>query len=383
MKNRYNFDFSINRRLTHSYKWDVDCKTISLSIADTDFLVPKEISDAIKKRSDLGTYGYTYVPNEYYDAYIYWWKNRHNTLLKREWFTFSTSVVASIDVIIKRLSKENDGVSLFSPNYNVFYNCILNNHRVIKEVPLIYKEDYEIDFSLLEEALKESKIFILCNPHNPIGRRFSEEEIIRIVDLCKKYDVYLISDEIHADLDYNEERYVPLLKVSDYEKGITLLSPSKVFNVAGLHSSVVVSPNIELLNIIEKGLGEDDVGEPSYFSIEPVIEAFTNCEEYVNEENEYIKINREEVINFIKDNDLKIRVVGGRYTYLLWLDISFYSKDTQKFVDGLKDKAKVVVGSGVIYHEYYSNFIRINIATQKVIIKEFLNRLNDYLKENY
>ena len=345
MKNRYNFDFSINRRLTHSYKWDVDCKTISLSIADTDFLVPKEISDAIKKRSDLGTYGYTYVPNEYYDAYIYWWKNRHNTLLKREWFTFSTSVVASIDVIIKRLSKENDGVSLFSPNYNVFYNCILNNHRVIKEVPLIYKEDYEIDFSLLEEALKESKIFILCN--------------------------------------YNEERYVPLLKVSDHEKGITLLSPSKVFNVAGLHSSVVVSPNIELLNIIEKGLGEDDVGEPSYFSIEPVIEAFTNCEEYVNEENEYIKINREEVINFIKDNDLKIRVVGGRYTYLLWLDISFYSKDTQKFVDELKDKAKVVVGSGVIYHEYFSNFIRINIATQKVIIKEFLNRLNDYLKENY
>ena len=224
MKNRYNFDFSINRRLTHSYKWDVDCKTISLSIADTDFLVPKEISDAIKKRSDLGTYGYTYVPNEYYDAYIYWWKNRHNTLLKREWFTFSTSVVASIDVIIKRLSKENDGVSLFSPNYNVFYNCILNNHRVIKEVPLIYKEDYEIDFSLLEEALKESKIFILCNPHNPIGRRFSEEEIIRIIDLCKKYDVYLISDEIHADLDYNEERYVPLLKVSDHEKGITLVA---------------------------------------------------------------------------------------------------------------------------------------------------------------
>ena len=382
MTNRYNFDQKIDRRKTHSYKWDVSQDEISLSIADTDFLVANEIQEAIISRSNEATYGYTFVPNEYYKAYIHWWKNRYGLDLKEEYFIFSTSVVASIDSIIKRISKVGDYISLFAPNYNVFFNCIENNNRKVLEIPFVYKDyQYSIDWDLFEKEVKKSKIFIFCNPHNPIGIQFSENEIKRIVEICKKYNIYIISDEIHSDLDYNEKRYNPVLKSVDYEKVIMLVSPGKTFNLAGLHSSVIIIRDKDLRELIQKGVYEDDVGEPSYFSIEPVIAAYTKCEQYVNEENEYIKENRRILAEFLVKNDIKMKIISGFATYLLWIDISYYSNDSEAFTEELKKNAKIIVGSGKHYHEHYSSFIRINIATQKEIILQFCNRLLRFLKE--
>ena len=142
MANKYNFDKEIDRRQTHSYKWNIPNNYISLSIADTDFMVADEIQKAIIERAKNPTYGYTFVPDEYYEAYINWWKRRHSVTFKKEWFSFSTSIVASIDSIIKRLSNSNDGICVLSPNYNVFYNCIKNNNRKLIEVPFDYK-NYE------------------------------------------------------------------------------------------------------------------------------------------------------------------------------------------------------------------------------------------------
>ncbi|MBO6279964.1 MAG: aminotransferase class I/II-fold pyridoxal phosphate-dependent enzyme [Bacilli bacterium] len=382
MANKYNFDQKIDRRKTHSYKWDVSQDEISLSIADTDFLVANEIQEAIISRSNDATYGYTFVPNEYYKAYIHWWKNRYGLDLKEEYFIFSTSVVASIDSIIKRISKVGDYISLFAPNYNVFFNCIENNNRKVLEIPFVYKDyQYSIDWDLFEKEVQKSKIFILCNPHNPIGIQFSENEIKRIVEICKKYNIYIISDEIHSDLDYNEKRYNPVLKFVDYEKAIMLVSPGKTFNLAGLHSSVIIIRDKDLRELIQKGVYEDDVGEPSYFSIEPVIAAYTKCEQYVNEENEYIKENRRILAEFLVKNDIKMKIISGFATYLLWIDISYYSNDSEAFTEELKRSAKIIVGSGKHYHEHYSSFIRINIATQKEIILQFCNRLLRFLKE--
>ena len=155
---KYNFDKSIDRRLTHSYKWDIKEDEYSFSIADMDFLVAEEISKAIKDRAEQATYGYTYVPKDYFQAYIRWWKDRYNTTLKEEWFCYSASVVASIDVILKRVTIPNDKVAIFSPNYNVFYNCINNNKCVLNEIQLDYIDNkYSIDYEKLKKALKESK----------------------------------------------------------------------------------------------------------------------------------------------------------------------------------------------------------------------------------
>ena len=347
MKNKYNFDIKLERRYTHSYKWDIPRGAISLSIADTDFLVANEIQQSIISRANRPTYGYTFVPNSYYDAYINWWSRRYGLELKREWFMFSTSIVASIDSIIKRVSNEGDKISLFSPNYNVFYNCIQNNKREVLEVPLLYKNyEYSIEWTRLENAIKQSKIFILCNPHNPIGFQHTKEQLRKIIDLCEKYGVYLLADEIHADLDYNGKRYVPALKARHYSKLIMLVSPGKTFNLAGLHSSVAIIEDPELRELIQKGLYEDDVGEPSYFSIEPVITAYNKCEQYVVEENEYLKENKRILIEFMRKNDINIKVIGGNATYLLWLDVSAYSNDSEAFAKGLFEKYRVLAIDG-------------------------------------
>lgn len=385
MATKYNFDKLIDRRVTHSYKWDIPENGLSFSIADTDFEVATEIRQSIIDRADQLTYGYTYVPDAYYDAYIYWWNHRYGLKLEDDWFIFSTSIVASIDSLIKRLSKEGDGVSLFSPNYNVFYNCISNNKRKILEVPFSYLNyEYSIDWDLLESSIKESKIFILCNPHNPIGKQFTVEELKRISALCEKHQVYLLTDEIHADLDYNENRYNPLFKYSDYSRAIMLVSPGKVFNLAGLHSSVIIVRNQSLKAIIQKGIYEDDCGEPSFFSIEPVITAYTKCEKYVDEENDYIKENKRILSEFFSKNVLDLKIIGGEATYLLWIDISSYSNDSVDFVNKLKEKTGLVLCPGKNYHEHFSSFVRMNIATPRKNILQFCNLLKDFLdKKEY
>lgn len=380
MGSKYNFDKIIDRRHIDSYKWNVRDNEYSFSIADMDFDVIPEIKEAIIKQAKIPTYGYTYVNDKYYEAYIKWWKSRYDTTLKKEWFMYSISVVASIDSVIKRLTNVNEGISLLSPNYNVFYNCINNNHRKVIEIPFDYKDyKYSINWDLVEQGISKSKMFILCNPHNPIGRQFSEDEILRIVDICKKHNAYIISDEIHADIDYNGSRYVPALKVSDYEKLIVMLSPSKTFNVAGLHSSVVITPNSEIKGIIEKGLQEDDVGEPSFFSIAPIIAAYESGEEYVNELNDYLKQNRAFLKEFFDKNGLKLRIIDNNSTYLLWIDISSYSSNSEDFTNQLFAKNHILVCSGKNYHEHHSSFIRVNIATNRNNIIKFCEGIKDFL----
>lgn len=378
---KYNFDEAINRTLTNSYKWDVKKGEIPFTIADTDFKVADEIVESIKSRSEKACYGYTGVPQEYFDAYIYWWKKRHNLDLSDYHFVFSTSVVASIDCLIKRYSNEGDRVSLFSPNYNVFYNCINNNNRKVLEVPFLYENyEYQIDYKLLENSIKESRIFILCNPHNPTGHIFTENEINIISELCEKYHVVLISDEIHADIDYNQKKYVPFYRASDYKNSVMLASPSKVFNLAGLHSSVMIFREQSMSEKMQKAVNEDDIGEPSYFSIAPVITAFIKCEEYVTQVNDYLNENKRILKEFCLKNSLNIHFIDGSATYLLWVDVSHYYQDSEEFVNELRKKTGIILLCGKNYYEHFSSFVRINIATQRANIIKLCEGLKTFLK---
>lgn len=381
---KYNFDASINRKESNSIRWNVNEGELPLDIADMDFMVMPEIEKAIKARAEQACYGYTFVPDSYYQAYIRWWRDRHNTKLEIDWFIFSKSVVASIDSIFKHLGKPKDKVVMFTPVYNVFYNCVKNNNLVLKECEFILNKDLSIDWEKLETQLRGAKFFLLCNPHNPLGRKFTIEELNKIINLCKQNNVYVISDEIHGDIDLNKGRYISILNsgVSRYDKVITLLSPSKVFNVAGLHSSVAVISNNELKEMVQNGFWQDDIGEPNYFAVDPVIIAFTYGDEYVDQLNSYLNENRTFLIEFLLKNLPNLKIISGTYTYLVWIDISCYSKDSKLFVKRLKEATGLVVAPGINYGKSGEGYIRLNIATPRNNLIDACNRLMNYISEN-
>lgn len=385
MKN-YNFDKTIDRKTTYSVRWDVKEGELPLNIADMDFEVLPEIKEAIKKRSELDCFGYIDTPKEYFDAYIYWWKTRHDLELKREWFMFSSSVVGSIDSILKTLLKEKDQVVMMTPIYNVFYNCIKNAGLVLKANSLFYNgKTYNIDWDNLEKLLseKETKAFILCNPHNPVGRGFNLEEIDRIINLCKQYDVYLISDEIHCDIDYNTNKYTSVFHsdFSDFQKIILLLSPTKIFNIAGLQTSTVLIKDEQLREKIQNGLYRDDIGEPNYFAVDPVITAYNHGEQYVTQINEYLRENFEFLQYFFDKFLENLKIVPISFTYLIWIDISHYGLDSKEFTSGLKKNTGLIVAPGENYGKEGAYFIRLNIATPRYLLEDACNRLFRYIKQ--
>jgi len=381
---KYNFDASINRKESCSIRWNVNEGELPLDIADMDFMVMPEIEKAVKARAEQACYGYTFVPDSYYQAYIRWWRDRHNTILEKDWLIFSKSVVASIDSIFKHLGKPKDKVVMFTPVYNVFFNCVKNNNLVLKECEFILDKELSIDWEKLEAQLHEAKFFLLCNPHNPLGRKFTIEELNKIINLCKQNNVYVISDEIHGDIDLNKGRYISIINsgVTRYDKVITLLSPSKVFNVAGLHSSVAVISNNELKEMVQNGFWQDDIGEPNYFAVDPVITAFTYGDDYVNQLNSYLNENRTFLIEFLLKNLPNLKIVSGTYTYLVWIDISYYSKDSKLFVKRLKESTGLIVALGINYGKSGEGYIRLNIATPRHNLIDACNRLMNYISEN-
>ena len=379
---KYNFDKIIDRRFTNSVKWSAkNPDDLEMWIADMDFEVLPEIKEAILKKAQLDSYGYCYPTEEYFDLYILWAKNQHILPLKREWLAFSTGVVASIDTILKRVTQPGQEVVMLTPIYNIFYNCIRNNGLVPVSCSFIYDSgEYFIDWKKLDALLtkRSAKVFLLCNPHNPSGTIFSHDDLVRIVEMCKKHNVLIISDEIHCDIVKPGVSYVPILSIT-HENVIALLSPTKAFNMAGLQTSVVAIPDEKLRNLIEKGIGQDDNGDPNTFACEATIAAFRYGADWNKQVNEYIFNNKRYMKEFFKNNIPGLRVVGGDATYLMWVDISNYSDDSDTFAKQLLDETKLHVASGLTYGIEGKTFIRINVATSLDNVKECCVRLKSFL----
>ena len=377
---RYNFDQIVDRRGTDSYKWDVQDNELPMWVADMDFAILPEVVTAIKERLEVPAFGYCGVPKEYYEAYCSWWKRKHHVDLTIEDMTFSSGVVASIDSIFKHIVPKGSGVIIQTPVYHVFEHCIRNNGLKTINNQLLYDgRDYHINFDNLEQLMKDenNKLFLLCNPHNPVGRIWSEEELKKIVSLCEKYDVLLLSDEIHCDIAEPGYEYNSILKYSN--KAIALFAPSKVFNLASLHCSCVVSKDHDLLKKIEEGLGQDDLGEPNYFGPYGTIAAFNHGDEWVKEMNEYVFNNKRYINDFIQRELPKLHLVDNKATYLLWLDISAYTNDSEEFADELRDKTGLFVSPGMQFGDGGESFLRINVATSLKNVKDACNRLKQYI----
>ncbi len=376
------FDKKINRRNTQSLKWDVKDNELSMSIADMDFEVAPEITKAFIKRVSHGIFGYAIVDDAWYDSYINWWDKRHDFLIKKEWMIFSTGIVPAISSIVRKLTTPAEKVLIQTPVYNIFFNSIINQGCVPVESELSYVNgEYRIDFDMLEKQLSDpqTNLMILCNPHNPIGKIWSKEELALIGKLCYKHNVTVISDEIHCDLTDMNCQYTPFASVNDIcEKiSITCLSPTKTFNLAGIQTACVVVPNKHLFNKVNRGLNTDEVAEPNIFAQLAPIVAFNECGYWLDELKKYIYNNKMYVIEFLKQ--LNIHVINSNATYLLWLDFSKYVGDAQVFNDFLKDTTGLVLSEGVSFGKAGSSFLRMNIACSRSTINDALNRLKEGL----
>ena len=378
---KYDFDKVIDRHNISSVKWDLGNSTLPMWVADMDFMSPPEVIRAFKKRIDQGTFGYTYVDDKWYDSYIHHWKKLYNFKIEKEWLIFSTGVIASISSIVRRLTEIGNNVLLLTPIYNTFFNSIVNNGRHPLESKMIFENgEYRIDFDDLEEKLKleETALFIFCNPHNPIGKVWTKEEMKRIGELCNKYHVKVISDEIHCDLVKPNIKYTPFMSVSEINKRITVMTiaPTKTFNLAGIQTSAIVVADPYLKHKVERGLNTDECAEPNVLALEAPKVCFNKCDEWLKELNEYIDDNRKYVRSFIEEHlKGKVKMVEGDALYLLWLDFSAITDNTTIFGNFLKEKTGLYLTSGEIYRGDGLKFMRMNVATQKERVIDAMERL--------
>ncbi len=382
----YDFDQSVNRRDTDSYKWDVAENELPLWVADMDFQTAPEIKQAFRERIDHGVFGYGIIPDQWDNAYVSWWKRRHSFGISRDWLLFCTGVVPAISSIVRKLTTVGEKVLIQSPVYNIFYNSIVNNGRQVLESPLHYDgSQYSIDFADLEIKLSDpqTNLMILCNPHNPVGRIWDRETLGRIGKLCRENHVIVISDEIHCDLTDPGEEYIPFASVSEAcrENSITCIAPTKAFNLAGIHSAAVVVPNKNLRHKVNRGLNTDEVAEPNSFAVTAVLAAFNEGEPWLDQLREYLYQNKLLVRSFVKEHLPELTVVPSEATYLLWIDCRKICADSDELYLYLRERTGLYLTDGGHYGTGGRGFLRMNTACPRSVLQDALGRFKFGIQE--
>lgn len=377
---KYDFDTVVDRRNSDSIKWHCENNELPMWVADMDFKTAPEIIEAFQKRIEHGVFGYSDYSKPWLDAYINWWDKRHGIKYSEEELIFSTGVVPSLSSIVRKLTTPNENVVIMTPVYNVFFNSILNNGARALEVPLIYKDySYSIDWDLLEESLKnpQTSLMIMCNPQNPAGKIWDKETLARIGKLAFDNGVIVVSDEIHCDLTLPGHMYVPFASASEECRmnSITLVAPTKTFNLAGLQSSCAIVPNPRIRHKVWRALNTDEVAEPNSFALIAAITAFNEGGDWLDELREYISTNRDYVIKRLGEETPEVKVVSENATYLLWIDISKVSMDSEDFAHKLRETTGLWISDGVHYGKAGEGFVRMNIACPKVTLEDGVNRL--------
>jgi cystathionine beta-lyase len=377
---KYDFDTPVNRRNTASLKWDVGENELPMWVADMDFKTAPEIKEAIMERAKHGIYGYTVIPEEWKEAYQNWWSKQHDFEIKKEWLIFCTGVVPAISSTVRKLTTPAEKVLIQTPVYNIFFNSILNNGRQVLESPLAYDgENYHIDFADLEQKLADPQttLMILCNPHNPVGKIWDRETLARIGELCDKYQVTVLSDEIHCDLTDPGQNYIPFASVSEKCKknSITCIAPTKAFNIAGIQTAAVVVPDKALRHKVWRALNTDEVAEPNVFAVDAAIAAFTQGADWLYELREYVYANKKRVQEFMKKEIPQIKVVPSEATYLLWLDCSGTGMPADDLAKAIRKETGLYLSKGSQFGGNGADFLRMNIACPRQVLEDGLMRL--------
>lgn len=382
---RYDFDEIINRRGTGSYKWDSteEADVLPMWVADMDFRTAQPITEALQRRVAHGIFGYTLVPEEYYESIIRWFDRRHGWRMEREWMMYTSGVVPAISAIIKALTVPGDKVLVQTPVYNCFFSSIRNNGCEVESSPLIrVGSTYRMDFDDLERKAADPKVrlMLLCNPHNPAGRVWTREELATVGDICSRHGVVVVADEIHCELVYPGHSYTPFASVSDVclHNSVTCFSPSKAFNIAGLQIANIVSDNEDVRRLIDRAININEVCDVNPFGIEASMAAYNEGEEWLDQLIDYLKGNYEYMHSFCEKHlpDFPLTTLEG--TYLVWMDCRKLRMASEELEKKLVKEARLRLNAGSMYGDEGEGFMRWNIACPRSTLKEGLKRFADW-----
>jgi len=389
---KYNFDLVINRKNTMSRKWDPEIlkerfgrsDLLPFWVADMDFRVAKPIEDAIIERAKHPIYGYSIRKESYYDSIKSWMKNQFDYEIKKEWIVYTPGVVSAIAYALQAFSDEDDNILIQTPVYPKFEEIIKDNNRRVLNSPLNFDgERYNIDFNDFESKIKDNdvKIFILCSPHNPIGRVWSKEELEKIGKICLKYNVLVISDEIHNDFVYKNHKHNIFSSISKEfaNNSIICTSTSKTFNLAGLEAANIIIPNKKNRVKFENILEINKVGSQNPLSIVGVEAAYRDGSEWLDQIMDYIESNLKFIEEFLSENLPKANLIKPQATYLAWIDLREYEDDEKELEKIIINQAKIAPNFGDWFGEGGKGFIRFNFACSRQVLEEGLKRLDKAL----
>ena len=386
------FDEVINRKGTDSLKYDfakeygVPEDAIPLWVADMDFRAPQAVIDAVRERAAHGIFGYTEVKDEYFQAVAGWYAAHFDFHAEKEWLVKTPGVVFAISHALRAFTKEGDAVLIQQPVYYPFASTVLDNHRVLVNNELRYVNGaYEIDFEDFEKKITEQKVklFILCSPHNPVGRVWTREELKRLGDICTAHDVIVISDEIHCDFTYEGYPHTVYANLgSPYaEQCVICTAPSKTFNLAGLQISNIFIPNEKLRNAFRQQIRITGYEEMNTLGLTACAAAYRYGGEWLEELKQYLKKNLEYVRKFLNEELPQIRLVEPEGTYVIWLDCAGLGLSGEDLDLFMKEKAKLWLDGGMMFGERSGQFVRINMTCPASVLKKALEQLKAALEK--
>ncbi|MEK3888419.1 MalY/PatB family protein [Bacillus sp. FSL K6-3431] len=379
-----NFDKIVDRFNTNSAKWDgiaIDHgkDVIALSVADMDLQAPRVLINKMVEMAEHGIYGYTDPFPPYYEAILNWFKRMYNWEIQREWVVFCPRIVQAVSLIIQNFIQEGEKVLVHTPSYMPITNAVTVNKRTLVESPLLLKNGrYEIDFEDTEKKMQEGvKILLLCSPHNPTGRVWTKEELLRLGELCVKYHVLLVSDDIHADFIHGDHTHTFIASLSEQLKEISMIctSPAKTFNLASLEIANIIIPNEKLRTKFKETMIQAGIHNPTFFAVPALEVAYTACDDWLLDVKAYIQDNITFTKVFCSAHLPEIQIIEPEGTFLLWMDCRNWSARETELKRLILEEAKVSVSFGTSFGLAYEGFIRVNVATSRKHLEEGLRRI--------
>ena len=381
----FDFDTIIDRRNTGSMKWDCrershwEPDVIPMWVADMDFPAPPAVVEAVRRRAEHGIYGYPIGSRSFSTAVAHWLKSRHGWDVKKGWITKSPGVVPSLCLCLNAFTRPGDGIVIQTPVYHPFYHVIDHNDRRLVRNPLMFEAGRTMmDFDDLERKIDAgTRLFILCSPHNPVGRVWTRDELKRLGDLCAARDLIVISDEIHAELVFKGHRHVPLASISEdlARRTVTLHAPSKTFNVAGLETSFAVIPDPEKKRLFDRQIRNASLSLGNIFGPIALQAAYTQGADWLDELLVYLEGNLDLLERFLAERVPRIRLIRPEGTYLALMDCRALEMEQSKLNEFFLKKARVYFNEGPLFGEELRGYVRINFGCPRALLEEALHRL--------
>lgn len=383
---KYNFDERYKRQGTSCVKWDFSetyfqaKDLLPMWVADMDFKTPPFIIDAVKKRAEHEIYGYTVRPDSYYTSIIDWIGKKHQWKIEKDWIIFSPGIVPAVNMAVMAYTQPGDKVIVQPPVYFPFFSAVRDNGRQLIMNELVLKDGrYYMDFEDLEKQIdNRTKMIIISNPHNPGGSAWTSEELKQLGEICIKHNVLLISDEIHSDLVIPPFKHTVAANISKEIANVTIsmMAPSKTFNLAGMASSSVIISNPALRNTFQVMIDNVHVGMGNLFGMVASEAAYTHGEKWLGQLLEYIKGNLDYLEDYLKKNIPQVKMIRPEATYLVWLDFRELGMNDEELKQFVLEKAKLGLNHGPVFGQGGSGFQRMNVACPRSIVEEAMERLN-------